>query len=370
MKTLKKISPIEFRLHTKKFVSDQSPLNYFEKLRFTILFSRLLFWFFRRYGLYLFSYKLRILEECFLFQFYYYRTRQNKKYVKTIWWRKLSRTVFPLIARRRKKRARRKYKKLWKFLTRRLFRRKLLIGRRMRFSLKSTVSTVVRRNLRRIYAAKFYRLNEQVIYIFPWQRRRFIKHKKRRIYKWFKKQKKGVLKYITFNFFFAYFFLFFFKLRAHILSKSLYRYLISNRLYRAEHRFVLKRLGYLKQYNWAFDFLFLFHTAINFANFDFIIPFFVYQVKRSYKQRPFLNVLFNLLRFIYYFKTNIYGIKVLVHGPYDRHGRSRTLLFRIGTVSLTSYRSFILYDTIQWPTFYGAIQIKLWILYSVQHYSK
>lgn len=84
MKTLKKISPLEFRIHSKKFVNDYSPLNYFEKLRFSILFSRLLFWFFRRYGLYLFSYKLRILECHFLFQFYYYRTRQNKRYMKAV----------------------------------------------------------------------------------------------------------------------------------------------------------------------------------------------------------------------------------------------------------------------------------------------
>lgn len=84
MKTLKKISPIEFRLHSKKFVNDFTPLNYFEKFRFTILFSRLLFWFFRRYGIYLYSYKLRILAEHFLFQFFYYRTRQNKRYIKSI----------------------------------------------------------------------------------------------------------------------------------------------------------------------------------------------------------------------------------------------------------------------------------------------
>jgi hypothetical protein len=150
----------------------------------------------------------------------------------------------------------------------------------------------------------------------------------------------------------------------------LYKYLISNRFFKAEHTLVLKRMGYIQEYNWAFDFLFLFHSAINFINFDFILPFFIYQVKRSYKQRPFLNILFNLLKFLYYIKTNIYGIKVLVHGPYDRHGRSRTILFRLGTVSLTSYNSFILYDTAQWATFYGAIQIKMWILYSVPYYSK
>ena len=43
MKTLKKISASEFRLHSKNFPIDYSPLNYFEKFRLNILFSRLLF---------------------------------------------------------------------------------------------------------------------------------------------------------------------------------------------------------------------------------------------------------------------------------------------------------------------------------------
>ena len=43
MKTLKKISALEFRLHVKQFIVDSSPANYFEKLRFNILFTRLLF---------------------------------------------------------------------------------------------------------------------------------------------------------------------------------------------------------------------------------------------------------------------------------------------------------------------------------------
>jgi hypothetical protein len=84
MKTLKKISPIEFRLHTKKFLNDYSPQNYFEKIRFNVLFSRLLFWFFKRFGLYLYSYKIFLQSEFFLFQFYYYRTEQFRKYFKAI----------------------------------------------------------------------------------------------------------------------------------------------------------------------------------------------------------------------------------------------------------------------------------------------
>jgi hypothetical protein len=73
----------------------------------------------------------------------------------------------------------------------------------------------------------------------------------------------------------------------------------------------------------------------------------VYNIKNSYKQRPFITVFFNVAKTFYYLKTNIRGIKILVHGPYDRHGRSRSLILRIGDVSFISYDSFILYDIIQ-----------------------
>ena len=79
----------------------------------------------------------------------------------------------------------------------------------------------------------------------------------------------------------------------------------------------------------------------------FVLPFFIYHIKNSYKQRPFITVFFNILKTFYYLKTHIRGIRVLVHGPYDRHGRSRTLLFRLGNVSFISYDSFIFYDLIQ-----------------------
>jgi hypothetical protein len=163
-----------------------------------------------------------------------------------------------------------------------------------------------------------------------------------------KVKKRGlVAKRLYFNFFFIYFFLYFFQVRSLVLYKSMYKYLLSNKSFKREHRFLLKRLKYLRKYSWSFDFLFLFHYSINFANFDFVLPFFIYHLKNFYKQRPFLNVFFNVIKAFYYLKTHIRGVKVLVHGPYDRHGRSRTLLFRVGDVSFTSYNSFIMYDLMQ-----------------------
>jgi hypothetical protein len=104
--------------------------------------------------------------------------------------------------------------------------------------------------------------------------------------------------------------------------------------------------------------------ALTYANTTFLFPFFVYHLTEKYKQKRTIISLFNLLRVLYYYKLNIRGIKILVNGPYDRHGRSRHLVLKIGDISLTEYRSYIMYDSIQCPTLYGTINIKLWIHYT------
>jgi len=42
MSTNKSVSPAEFRLHNKVFSIDYAPSNYFEKVRFEIIFQQLI----------------------------------------------------------------------------------------------------------------------------------------------------------------------------------------------------------------------------------------------------------------------------------------------------------------------------------------
>jgi hypothetical protein len=78
MRTLKKISPLEFRINNRLFFSDFTPINYFEKFRFEIILHRMLFWFFRSFGIYIMVKQMRIIEDKVVLQFYYYRTYINR----------------------------------------------------------------------------------------------------------------------------------------------------------------------------------------------------------------------------------------------------------------------------------------------------
>lgn len=45
MSTNKSVSPAEFRLHNKVFNIDFAPSNYFERVRFEMVFQQLVTWF-------------------------------------------------------------------------------------------------------------------------------------------------------------------------------------------------------------------------------------------------------------------------------------------------------------------------------------
>lgn len=169
---------------------------------------------------------------------------------------------------------------------------------------------------------------------------------------------------VSFNFFFTYFFLHFFKYSSIILYKSLYKLVLSNQPFKLEHSTLLYRTRYLQKTYWIYDLYFFINYALTFSNTTFIFPFFVYHLTTIFKQRKEIVNLFNILRVLYYYKRNIRGIKILVNGPYDRHGRSRHLILKIGDISLTEYKSYIMYDAIQCPTLYGTIHLKLWVHYT------
>lgn len=72
--TNKSVSPAEFRLHNKIFTVDYSPSNYFEKVRFEIIFQHLVTWFWRQYGVYFYVHKLKVVGDKVLVQVYFYKT--------------------------------------------------------------------------------------------------------------------------------------------------------------------------------------------------------------------------------------------------------------------------------------------------------
>jgi len=82
MSTNKSVSPAEFRLHNKIFNIDFAPSNYFERVRFEIIFQQLVTWFWRQHGIYFYIQKLKVLDDKVLLQVYFYKTYIYQQSVK------------------------------------------------------------------------------------------------------------------------------------------------------------------------------------------------------------------------------------------------------------------------------------------------
>lgn len=352
MSTNKSVSPSEFRLHTKVFHIDFAPSNYFERIRFEIIFQQLITWFWRQYGIYFFIQKLKLLDEKILIQVYFYKTYLYQE--------SILRTL--------------------KF-----------------YPTKSTEGTVRNVSDKRtkavfdwfyMYSPELFVLLHQLKILKPWriQHRTWTvkKLKPKRKIMLFKsylkskrlKHKRVPLRLITYtttrpqqsilmcNNFFTYFFLHFFKQQSIILAKSIYKVMTANALFKYEHQVVLYRTRFLKWQRWSFDFLFLVNYALTFSNINFVLPFYLSHVVKKYEQFKHAELFFNILRKLYFYKRNIRSIKVLINGPYNRHGRTHARILKIGDLALSQSQSCVMYDAIQWLTPYGAISLKLWVYYS------
>jgi len=84
MKSLRKISPIEHRLHNRSFNIDYAPANYFEKARLEMLLGQLFAWFLDRYGIYFFVQRIRIVNDTVLLQLHYYRTAYHDRFMNSL----------------------------------------------------------------------------------------------------------------------------------------------------------------------------------------------------------------------------------------------------------------------------------------------
>ena len=148
-----------------------------------------------------------------------------------------------------------------------------------------------------------------------------------------------------------------------LLYQSLFKWVCSSHAFKQEHRILMKQCKYMFKLHWSFDFIFFANYAVTFANFDFFLVHLLYSVKLNFKQTPASTILFYVLNLFYVLRYNIRGIRLLASGPVDRHGRTRQVNFKVGDVGVISYSAFVIYDAIQWVTYYGAITLKLWIHY-------
>lgn len=78
----------------------------------------------------------------------------------------------------------------------------------------------------------------------------------------------------------------------------------------------------------------------------------------AFKHLKYILLFINLLERLYAIKENVQGVKLLIRGPYDRHGRTRLYYHTIGYIILTSYDTQVVYDMIHCPTMYGMLSLK------------
>lgn len=347
MSTNKSVSPAEFRLHNKVFQIDFAPSNYFERVRFEIIFQQLVTWFWRQYGIYFYIQKLKVLDEKVLLQVYFYKTYLYQQGVKRALQLNTTKSTEGYVDNRRS--ARSPAFEWFYMYSPELF--VLLNGLQ-----NPKVGGVKRRTLK---------MSKQVI-----AKKGAITGLKR--FGWRRAYVRAVVHTTSrpqhsvtmCNHIFTYFFLHFFQQQAVVLSKSLYKAVTANALFKYEHQALIYRTRFLKWHRWSFDFLFLANYALTFANMNFVLPFYLTHVVKKYRQFKYAELFFNILRKLYFYKRNIRAIKVLINGPYNRHGRTHFRVFKIGDLALSQSQSCVMYDAIQWLTPYGAISLKLWVHYA------
>jgi len=109
----------------------------------------------------------------------------------------------------------------------------------------------------------------------------------------------------------------------------------------------MRKIKFLQKNRWGFDFIFLLNYALTFSNTTFLLPYFLSQVVRQFKQLRHAKLLFNVLRQCYFYKRNICAIRVLINGPYNRHGRTHCKMFHIGNLAISNMHSCVMYDAVQ-----------------------
>lgn len=145
---------------------------------------------------------------------------------------------------------------------------------------------------------------------------------------------------------------------------------VSNKNFKKEFLILHKRIKTVRVMKknkfrfYTFVYLSLYHK-----NFFILLPYFKYYLLKKKKQKRFLYNIINIYRALFYYKRRqIYGIQFLMHGTFDRHGRTRKFLYLIGRFKISSITLPILFDWIDFSSKYGTISLKIWMIYRSQQF--
>ena len=324
---IKKISPIEFRLSQRSFKVDYSPNNYFEKFQIEIILQNLANWFYWKYGLFLFIQRVRLREHKILLQLYYYPTHLQERFV-TKFEESLENTSNSQLVVSQKEII--LDQNLWTLINDSIIEQGDIIAE----STEDLLNEVLDISDERFdYAVE----SEMETLLTP----------------------KAI------DFYFTYYFQHNYKLESNILYKNLAKQFFSNDTLKREHKHLLFSTKYLQKATWSYDLYFFSHFAIVYSDPGFLINIFYKGVAQSERQKKFFYNFADILKkFAVLKRGTIRGIKLILNGVYDRHGRTRIWVWQVGKISVMSERSLISYDWITFETRYGSFSLKIWIAYN------
>jgi len=149
------------------------------------------------------------------------------------------------------------------------------------------------------------------------------------------------------------------------LIKPLYAALIGASLVsNSQLKISVIRTQYLIYKPYFFDFLLTILLICNYALSTYFLILLTWHLQRQFKHKKHIWIILTFLKNFYFLKPQILGIKLLIKGPFDKHGRTRTFLKQVGVIkSFTNYRFQFVCDKISCIGIYGIFNIKFWILY-------
>lgn len=69
------------------------------------------------------------------------------------------------------------------------------------------------------------------------------------------------------------------------------------------------------------------------------------------------------MEYIFLHNDDLQGMKIVVSGPFNRHGRTHIFSYTLGYMEFNSHDSHVLYDMVHSPTYFGMISFKIWVSY-------
>jgi hypothetical protein len=149
------------------------------------------------------------------------------------------------------------------------------------------------------------------------------------------------------------------------LIKSLYSTLITQSpVCGPQLKISIIRTKYLIHKPYYFDFLLTVLLICNYALSTYFLILLTWHLQGHFKHKKHMWTILTIFKNFYFLKPQILGIKLLIKGPFDKHGRTRTFLKQIGVIkSFTNYNFQFVYDKISCIGIYGIFNIRFWILY-------